>query len=44
MKMAAGPHWDRLLAAAGKPPAHIKADWNKWKDEDDETAEEAGER
>ena len=24
MKAAAGPHWDRLLEAGGKPPSHIK--------------------
>ena len=42
MKAAAGPHWDRLLAAGGKPPAHVKVDWNKWKDEEDEAADEKG--
>ena len=35
-KKESGPHWPRLLAAAGKPPAHIKVDWAKYKDEDEE--------
>lgn len=30
-----GPHWPRLLKAPGKVP-HVKTDFNKWVDEDEE--------
>lgn len=32
--------WPRLLKAAGRSPPFLKADWDKWVDEDDE--DEAG--
>ncbi|KAH7288628.1 hypothetical protein KP509_31G034300 [Ceratopteris richardii] len=28
--------WKRLLSPEGKPPPYLKADWDKWVDEDDE--------
>lgn len=28
--------WKRLLKAEGKPPPYLKADWDKWVDEDEE--------
>ena len=31
-----GPYWPRLLKASGKSPQYIKADWDKWVDEDEE--------
>mmetsp|Transcript_22305 Transcript_22305/g.69405 ORF Transcript_22305/g.69405 Transcript_22305/m.69405 type:complete len:118 (+) Transcript_22305:208-561(+) len=34
-----GPHWPRLLAAPGKAPRNVKADWGLWKDEDEEEEE-----
>mmetsp|Transcript_7078 Transcript_7078/g.18335 ORF Transcript_7078/g.18335 Transcript_7078/m.18335 type:complete len:185 (-) Transcript_7078:70-624(-) len=36
MKLTAGPHWPRLLKAPGKAPAHIKVDFDKFIDEDEE--------
>ncbi|GJV12996.1 HSP20-like chaperones superfamily protein [Tanacetum coccineum] len=30
--------WSRLLKSEGKPAPFIKVDWNKWCDEDDESA------
>ena len=36
-----GPHWPRLLKAAGKVP-HVKTDFNKWVDEDEEDEMERG--
>ena len=40
-KKEKGPYWQRLLKDAKK--VHwLKADWNKWKDEDDEEEEETG--
>ena len=36
-----GPYWPRLLKDAKK--VHwLKADWNKWKDEDEDDEEEGG--
>ena len=35
-KKEEGPHWPRLLKTAGKTPQYVKADWDKWVDEDDE--------
>lgn len=35
-KKEEGPHWPRLLKAAGRPPANIKVDWSRWVDEDEE--------
>jgi len=35
-KKEEGPHWPRLLKATGKTPQYIKADWDKWVDEDEE--------
>ena len=35
-KKEEGPHWPRLLKQSGKTPQHVKADWDKWIDEDDE--------
>ena len=35
-KKEEGPHWPRLLKATGKSPQYIKADWDKWVDEDEE--------
>jgi hypothetical protein len=35
MKKEAG-HWPRLTKDTGKHLSHIKCDWNKWIDEDDE--------
>lgn len=37
----AGPHWERLLAAKGKVP-HVKTDFNKWVDEDEEDEMDKG--
>jgi prostaglandin-E synthase len=34
-KQEKGPYWPRLLKD-GKKVHWLKADWNKWKDEDDE--------
>eukprot|EP00889_Picochlorum_renovo_P001167 jgi/Picre1/28197/NNA_003603.t1 len=31
-----GPFWPRLLKASGKAPLYVKADWDKWVDEDEE--------
>ena len=39
MKEASGPHWGKLLKAAGKPPHFVKVDWSKYKDEEDEDSE-----
>jgi hypothetical protein len=39
-KKEEGPHWPRLLKQTGKTPQYVKADWDKWVDEDDEDAEE----
>lgn len=39
MKTEEGPHWPRLLKEKGKPPQHIKVDWNKYKDEEEEEEE-----
>lgn len=40
-KQEKGPYWPRLLKEAKK--VHwLKADWNKWKDEDEEDEEDAG--
>lgn len=39
MKAESGPYWGKLLKAPGKPPHFVKADWSKYKDEDDEEAE-----
>lgn len=39
MKAESGPYWGKLLKAPGKPPHNVKADWSKYKDEDDEEAE-----
>ena len=39
MKESSGPHWGRLLKAAGKPPHFVKVDWSKYKDEEDEDSE-----
>lgn len=39
MKMESGPYWGRLLKGPGKPPHYVKADWSKYKDEDDEESE-----
>ena len=36
-----GPHWPRLLKAPGKVP-HVKTDFNKWVDEDEEDEMERG--
>lgn len=36
-----GPHWPRLLKAPGKLP-HVKTDFNKWVDEDEEDEMERG--
>ena len=38
-KHSVGPHWPRLLKAPGKPPKHVKVDWNLFMDEDDELEE-----
>ena len=35
-KKAEGPFWPRLLKAPGKAPLFVKADWDKWVDEDEE--------
>ena len=35
-KKEEGPHWPRLLKAKGKAPQYVKADWDKWVDEDEE--------
>lgn len=35
-KKEEGPHWPRLLKAAGRAPSNVKVDWNRWVDEDDE--------
>jgi prostaglandin-E synthase len=35
-KKEEGPYWPRLLKAGGKTPQYIKADWDKWVDEDEE--------
>lgn len=35
-KKEEGPHWPRLLKASGKAPRYVKADWDKWVDEDEE--------
>lgn len=35
-KLDEGPYWPRLLKAPGKTPPYIKADWDKWVDEDEE--------
>ncbi|KAL4550995.1 hypothetical protein Ndes2526B_g09083 [Nannochloris sp. 'desiccata'] len=35
-KKEEGPHWPRLLKQTGKTPQYVKADWDKWMDEDDE--------
>lgn len=35
-KKEEGAHWPRLLKASGKTPPYIKADWDKWVDEDEE--------
>lgn len=35
-KKEEGPHWPRLLKTPGKAPLYVKADWDKWVDEDDE--------
>lgn len=35
-KKEEGPYWPRLLKATGKTPQYIKADWDKWVDEDEE--------
>lgn len=37
-----GPHWPRLLKASGKAPQYIKADWDKWVDEDEEDEADDG--
>ena len=42
MKTSPGPHWGKLLKAAGKPPHYVKVDWSKYKDEDEEDAEGQG--
>eukprot|EP00250_Pteridium_aquilinum_P004360 c14577_g1_i1 orf=140-544(+) len=31
--------WKRLLKSEGKLPPYVKADWNKWVDEDEDDAE-----
>ena len=36
-----GPYWPRLLKD-GKKVHWLKADWNKWKDEDEEDESEEG--
>ena len=38
-KSSPGPHWGRLLKAAGKAPHNVKVDWTKYVDEDEEAAE-----
>ncbi|KFM22729.1 Uncharacterized protein F751_6760 [Auxenochlorella protothecoides] len=35
-KKEEGPHWPRLLKAAGRAPSNVKVDWNRWVDEDEE--------
>ena len=40
-KKAVGPFWPRLLKDAKKDPT-IKADWDKWTDEDEEEKKPAG--
>ncbi|GKC47419.1 HSP20-like chaperones superfamily protein [Tanacetum coccineum] len=35
--------WSRLLKSEGKPAPFIKVDWNKWCDEDDESANDTDE-
>ena len=35
-KKEEGPFWPRLLKAGGKAPLYVKADWDKWVDEDEE--------
>lgn len=35
-KKEEGPFWPRLLKASGKAPLYVKADWDKWVDEDEE--------
>jgi hypothetical protein len=42
MKTSPGPHWGKLLKAAGKPPHFVKVDWSKYKDEEEEEAEGQG--
>ena len=40
-KKEEGPYWPRLLKDSKK--VHwLKADWNKWKDEDEDDDEESG--
>ena len=36
-----GPHWPRLLKAPGKVP-HVKTDFDKWVDEDEEDEMDRG--
>ena len=38
-KTESGPHWPRLLKAAGKAPNHVKVDFAKFIDEDEEEEE-----
>jgi hypothetical protein len=44
MKTSPGPHWGKLLKAAGKPPHFVKVDWSKYKDEEEEETEGQGAR
>ena len=41
-KSSPGPHWGRLLKAAGKAPHNVKVDWTKYVDEDDEAEASKG--
>lgn len=36
MKKAESKWWSRLLKQEGKPPLFLKADWDKWVDEDEQ--------
>ncbi len=42
VKTEPGPHWGKLLKAAGKPPHYVKVDWSKYKDEEEEETEGQG--
>ncbi|XP_055809849.1 co-chaperone protein p23-1-like [Solanum dulcamara] len=42
VKKAEDKWWSRLIKQEGKPPTFLKADWDKWVDEDEQDSTPAG--